>query len=361
MTWLHARIAILVSMLCLAAACAAPAPEEVESDAVVPVEVEAVQTGDIQSAVSATGVVTAAPGAELLVVAPEAARIAELPKAEGDAVARGDLLVRFEIPASTADVARQQAEIARAEAQVANAQAARTRSSTLFDRGVAARKEMEDADRDLAAAQAALTQAQASLTAASATAARGEVRAPFAGVVARRLHNAGDLVDASTADPVLRLVDPRRLEVVASLAPIDVPRVRAGAKARLVSPAEHALTVIAHVLAVDAATGAAPVRLRFAGNVPPLAIGLPVRVAIDAEARTHVLTVPVGAVVREGEETAVFVAQGETAARRLVTLGASDGARVEVTSGLAAGDRVVTHGQAGLPDGAKIRIEAAHP
>ena len=47
---------------------------------------------------SATAIVTPAPGADLVVTAPEAARIAEMPHAEGERVRKGDLLVRFDIP-----------------------------------------------------------------------------------------------------------------------------------------------------------------------------------------------------------------------------------------------------------------------
>ena len=349
----------LVAALAPIAACSRDAPEEVESATVVPVEVEPAERGDIRAVVRATGLVTAAPGAELLVVAPEAARIAELPRAQGDRVAKGDLLVRFDIPANGAEVARQKADIARADAQIANARAAQVRAKDLFDRGIAARKELEDADRELADAEAALAQARAGLTAADTIAARATVRAPFAGVIVTRLHNPGDVVAAATADPVLRLVDPRRLEVVASIALGDVPRVAAGARAHMVMPVAGALTLLSPPTSVDAATGAAPVRLAFSGSTPALAVGTPVQVDIDAEARANVVLVPLAALVREGEDTAVLVAVGGKAERRAVTLGVSDGTRVEVVSGLAAGDRVIVRGQAGLPDGAAISVGAA--
>ena len=41
---------------------------------------------------------------------------------------------------------------------------------------------------------------------------RATVRATFDGVVAKRMHNPGDLVEATSGDPVLRIIDPRRLE-----------------------------------------------------------------------------------------------------------------------------------------------------
>jgi RND family efflux transporter MFP subunit len=363
MTFVRRRAcaATLVFSTTLIVGCAREAPEEVESETVVPVETAPALRGDITGVVYATGTVTPAPGAELIVVAPEPARIAELPHAEGELVAAGDLLVRFDIPASGAEVGRQRGEIARAEAQIANARAAQTRAKDMFERGIAARKEMEDADRDLAEAEAVLAEAQAALAAADSVAARAVVRAPFAGVVARRLHNPGDVVEAAATDPVLRLIDPRRMEVVANVSLGDVMRVALGAPARLRSGSALALRVVSRPLAVDAGTAAAPVRLTFTGPAPGLAFGTPVQVEIEAETRAGVVLVPVGAVVREGEETAVFIAAEEKAARHPVTLGISDGTHVEVTFGIAAGDLVITRGQAGLPDGAAIAVGAAKP
>ena len=72
--------------------------EEVETKAAAPVTVVTVQPATLEGIVSATGIVAAAPGADWTITAPEAARIIEIPKAEGDRVKPGDLLVRFEIP-----------------------------------------------------------------------------------------------------------------------------------------------------------------------------------------------------------------------------------------------------------------------
>ena len=288
MTLVGPRTFASVALLALAmsAGCSHDAPEEVESETVVPVEAEPARIGDIRAMVHATGTVTPAPGAELLVVAPEAARIAELPKAEGDRVAAGDLLVRFEVPSTGAEVARQQAEITRAQAQIANARAAQTRARDLFERGVAARKEVEDADRDLTDAEAALAQGRAGLAAAQSAVDRVTVRAPFAGVVAKRFHNPGDVVEAATSDPVLRLVDPRRLEVVASISVGDVARVAMGAHAHLRGQEDAALKVASRPTAVDPATGAVPVRLSFTTSGRGLAVGTP-RASRDRGRGTH--------------------------------------------------------------------------
>ena len=354
------RAVFATLLIAATAACSKPAPEEVETETAVPVKTELATTGSIRGVVHATGVVNPAPGAELVVVAPEAARIAEIPHAEGDRVQQGDVLVRFEIPNSAAEVQRQSAEVQRAQAVLANARANQVRSRDLFTRGVAARKDVEDADRAVADGEAAVAQAQASLAAAGATAARSVVRATFAGVIAKRFHNPGDLVEAAAADPVLRVIDPRRLDVLASVPLTDSPRIMVGAAARLVAvPAgspEVGLKVISRPAAVEAGTATVPIRVGFVTptNFPT---GMPVQLDIDAEEHANVVLIPAAALVREGEETAVFVVAGDRAQRRGVEIGLSDGTHVEIVKGVKAGEMVIVDGQQGLPDGAPVTLD----
>jgi RND family efflux transporter MFP subunit len=330
----------------------------VVTETVVPVKTEAAIVGPIRGRIHATGLVTPAPGGELVVVAPEAARIVEIPHAEGDRVQAGDVLVRFEIPSSAAEVQKQVAEVARAEAALANAKANQIRARDLFDRGIAARKDVEDADRAVADAQAAVAQADAARGAANVVAARSVVRATFTGVVAKRYHNPADLVEAVSTDPVLRIIDPRRLEVVASVPLADSARIIIGAPAHLtdVGNSEIALKVLSRPAAVEPGTATIPVRLAF--NAPTnLPAGAPVQVDIEAERHPKAVLIPASALVREGEETAVFVANGNKAERKPVQIGLIDGEHIEIRSGIKPGEAVIVDGQAGLPDGATISVE----
>ena len=355
------RAVFAVILLAAAAACGKPAPEEVETTTAVPVKAEPATTGSIRGVVHATGVVNPAPGAELVVIAPEPARIAEIPRAEGDRVQQGDVLVRFEIPNAAAEVQRQNAELQRAQASLANAKANQVRARELFERGVAARKEVEDADRAVADAEAEIAQAQASRAAAGANAARSVVRATFPGVIAKRYHNPGDVVEAVATDPVLRIIDPRRLDVVASVPLSDSPRIVVGAAARLAAAptgsAEVGLKVISRPAAVDPGTASVPIRVGFVTptNLPA---GMPVQLDIDAEEHTNVVLIPAAALVREGEQTAVFVVAGDKAQRRPVEIGLTDGTHVEIVMGVKAGEMVIVDGQQGLPDGADITLDS---
>ncbi len=355
----HRHIVAAVSLCVLVAGtgCRSQTEEEVETATAVAVKTVPATQGSIRGVVHATGIVNPAPGAELMVVAPEAARITELPFATGDRVRRGDVLVRFEIPGAAAEEQKQKAEVARAEAGLELAKAALARARELFDRGVAARKEVEEATRQIADAEAALQQAKAALAAAQTVAGRAIVRATFDGVVAKRDHNPGDLVEAAASDPVLRVVDADRLEVVASVPLADSSRVQVGAVGHLVSAptntADVELKARTRPTAVEAGTATVPVRFGFSKpiNIP---VGTPVQVDIEAEEHRNVVLVPEAALVREGEETAVFVVDGGKAARHVVRIGLIGGGNVEITSGISAGERVIVDGQAGLPDGAEV-------
>lgn len=295
-----------------------------------------------------------------MITAPEPARIVEMPKAEGDRVKPGDLLVRFEIPARTTDVAARRAEVEQARARVENAQASVKRLTTLFEHGVAAQKELEDAKRDLSEAQAALAQAEAGTQAAALLAARSIVRATFAGVIAKRGHNPGDMVEATSADLILRVVDPSKLQVVASVPIPDLARVQVGKPVRVLVPGAEAPEdgkVLTRPAAVDPTGVAADVRISFNAGTK-LAVGTPVRVEIVAEQRPAALAVPIEAIIHEDEDAFVMVAGADNKAhKRKVTIGLTTPKQADITGGLKAGEAVIVQGQQGLPDGATITQE----
>jgi len=351
---------LVVAILAAASACkrAAPTPEPSDEITVVPVTARPAEIGSLRAVIHTTGIVTPSRGAEFLATPPETARILEVAKAEGDQVASGEILVRFDAGPATANVARQRADLAGAQALAENARIAQTRMRDFVDRGLVARQEMDRADRDLADAQAGVARAQSALVAAEAAAARAIVRAPFAGIVANRFNNLGDL--ATTRDTVMRVVDPRRLEVAAIVADADMPRVVPGASARLKMGSLVARLTVVGRAGNDPTPDTATVRLTFVepSSVP---VDIAVEVDIDAEERVGVVFVPAEALVRPGgkagREALLFVAAGNTAERRAVTVGVETDERAEITSGIRAGELVITRGQSGLQDGAAISVD----
>jgi RND family efflux transporter MFP subunit len=356
------RMLLVAVPALLAWSCTKPAVEEVETKAASPVTTVALAPQTFEGVVAATGTVAAAPGADWTITAPDHARIAEMPKAEGDRVKPGDLLVRFDIPSLHTDVAARRGEVATAEAHVRNAQASVTRLTTLVDHGVAAQKELEDAQRDLEEAKAAVAQAQAALQNAGALEARSVVRATFPGVIAKRVHNPGDMVEASATDVILRVIDPNKLQVIASGAIADLARVQVGRPVRIVVPGADEPEpgkVVSRPAAVDPTGVTADVRVSF-NEATRLAAGTPVRVEIVAEQHANALVVPVGAILHEDEDSFVMIAGSDKKAhKRKVTVGLTTPKLAEVTAGVKAGDAVIVKGQQELPDGADIAVSAA--
>jgi RND family efflux transporter MFP subunit len=353
-------LTVTLAAVLLAAGCSKPTVEQVETAAAAPVKTITLAPATLEGVVSATGVVSAAPGADWVITAPESARILELPKAEGDRVETGDLLVRFEIPSLHTEVAKGHAEVQQAQARVDNGQASVTRLTTLFEHGVAAQKELEDARRELAEARAALAQAQASVQNATVLESRTVVRARFPGIVAKRGHNPGDMVEATAADVILRVIDPAKLQVVASVAIPDLARVQVGRPARIFVPGNAETEqgrVLTRPAAVEPTGVSADVRISFDAGTK-LAVGTPVRLEIVAEQHPNAIAVPVDAIIHEDENAFVMVAGSDNKAhKRKVTIGLTTPTLAEITGGLKAGEAVIVQGQQGLPDGATITAE----
>lgn len=349
------------------AGCRRDTPKVVErQETIVPVGAVTAQRAAIRAVLHVSGIVVPAQGGEFVVLAPEPTRLVDVMKAAGDVVKSGDILARFDLPSAAQNVSRLSAEVAAAEAQVENTRVNRDRVRGFVERGLVARRDLESAERDLVEAQDTLTRARGALAAAQAGAGRAVVRAPFDGIVVARAHNPGDMV-VSTTDPILRIVDPRRLEVIASIPRQDQSRVVTGATARVAAGGTEPvrLTVAGRVTDVAAAAGAntpAPAeadavafRLVFA-EPSTLAVDMPVQLDIDAEERTDTVLIPTEALVRDGNEAAVFVAVESRAERRRVKTGIEDAARTEITEGVRAGELVITRGHLGLSDGAAITV-----
>ena len=139
----------------------------------------------------------------------------------------------------------------------------------------------------------------------------------------KRFHNPGDQVEATASDPVLRVIDPTRLQVDASVAIADLPAVMVGA----LGPGDGAadlpplpMKVGVPPRSVEPGTAAAPVRLTFS-VVSNLAVGTPVQVGNRCRGARVSCSFQPSRFVREGEETAVFIAAGKKAQRRAVVLG----------------------------------------
>ena len=148
---------------------------------------------------------------------------------------------------------------------------------------------------------------------------RAQVRAPFAGIVAERLQQAGEFV--ASGAPLLRLVNDRELEVVARAPwPAPIPSRRAPRRGSSTASGTTSGTVRAVIPVGDERSRMVELRIALADR--SLRVGTPVRVEIAPRNLKPVVTVPRDAVIlREGASYVMRVGKDNTAERVAVNLG----------------------------------------
>ena len=187
----------------------------------------------------------------------------------------------------------------------------------------------------------------------------GETRitAPATGVVVDRRVEPGDL--AMPGQPLLVLDDPRAYRLEAEVGESAVGGVRLGQRVPVVLDSlGRSLEgrVVEIIPAADPASRTVTVKLDLPGD-PGLRSGLFGRARFPAGER-QALLVPISALTERGQLTAVYVVDGQNIARlRLVTAGARHADRVEILSGLTAGERIVVEGAARVTDGSPVEAE----
>ena len=311
----------------------------------------AAQPSTQQASTGYDGVVEAV--RQTVVAAQVPGAIVQLDVKVGDRVAAGQLLLRIDARAADQNAAASDAQVqaARASLDVATKDVERQRQ--LFQKNYISQAALERAE---SAYQA--TRAQVNAQLAQAGAARTQtgfhlVRAPFAGIVSEVPASLGDM--AMPGKPLLTLYDPTALRVTAALpqsvaaqlGPTPALRLELPGAANGVAP-----TRVQLLPTIDPATHTVPLRAELPAGTPGLAPGMFARVFVPVAGRTAAAptvnpSVPRQAVVRRAEMTGLYVldAAGRPVLRQ-VRLGRVDGDRVEVLSGLGAGERVAADPQA---------------
>ena len=294
---------------------------------------------------SAIGTVTPRPDRFAALAPPGQTRVARIFVVAGQRVAKGDSLIEFE--RAPFDAAAQSAA-----ASLANAERAYERAVRLVEAGVLAQKDSGQAAADLAAAQAAAVTARRAQQLAT-------LRAPLSGVVTRMSAVLGASVDANQT--MVEVADPQSLDIVFNVSPTEAGRIQGGETVTVTSGegsggeplGPGVITSIG--AAVDSASRAVAVRARLTQPTRALRIGESVFGRIVTGVNPHAVVIPVEALVPEGDGYRVFVVDSTgIALARAVRIGGRTESQVEILSGVAAGETVVTTGAYGVQDSARI-------
>jgi membrane fusion protein (multidrug efflux system) len=347
----HTRAALLALLVAAAAAgCSANgqaateavAKAKADADAAIPVEVASPVRGEVIATYSGTATLEAEADAE--VVAKVSAEVRRLAVEEGDRVRAGQLL-------AVLDDRQLRLQAAQARAALAKAERDYKRQVELHQKGLVAAGAFENLKFDLDNLRAAYDLAQLSLS-------YTEIRAPFAGIVSARHVKLGQTVQLG--ERLFRVTDPTPLKAEVFVPERELQRLKIGQQATVQLDALGGRAFPASVALVsptiDATTATFKVTLQVddkAGLVKP---GMFARVGIVFERRANALTIPRAATLDADGTTTVFVVAEGKARNREVKLGLSNGANVEITSGLKPDEQVVVVGQNGLKDGNAVRV-----
>jgi HlyD family secretion protein len=376
----------LLALLMLGAAPAALAETAAEAPApaaeVLPaITVSAVATRELSDVVLTSGLIQAI---EEVQVAPliEGQQIEAVLAEVGDRVTEGQVLAR--LSASALDLQRSQilAQVAAAKAQVAQAEAAliearatadeasrvNERTKALREQGTASQAAADQAaaaatsagarvlvaQQQLESAHANQTLAEAQLANVDLQLARTEVKAPVSGEITARNARVGAIASAA-GQPMFALIRDGALELRADVAERDILRLAPGQTATLTlagsdTPLTGTVRLVEPVIDATTRLGRVRIALPEGSNVRP-GMFAEASVLID---RHQALAVPVTAVGSANGETTVMRVTDGIVSRAEITTGIRDGGWVEVVSGLAEGETIVTKAGAFVRSGDRI-------
>lgn len=360
---------------------AVKARRDTSAAAAVPVSTVTAAMETWPSIYEATGTVRARTSAAI--AARMTGYVREVNVQAGDRVREGQVLIAIDprdldVSARRAEAAREEvrAGIREADSAVEAAKAnldltQKTfgRMQDMFQKKSISNQEFDEASAKLKAAQAAhemararraqldstLARADQEVRASEITRSYAEVAAPFAGVVVARSVEPGNLALPGTPLLTIEREGAYRLEALVEESRLSAIRVGQPVSV-ILNTVDHPIEaqVSEIVPAVDADSRACTVRIDLPG-IPSLRSGVFGRAAFQLGSQT-VLAIPAAALTERGQLQSVFVADNGIARMRLISTGHKTGERVEVLSGLTAGEKVIFPVPRGLSDGNNVEV-----
>ena len=308
----------------------------------IPVETALPDRGNVYAVFSGTAPIEAF--AEADVVAKVAGEIRELLTEEGQAVNEGDILAKL-------DGDRLALELSESRARLQKLQKDFQRNVNLKEKNLISEGDFDKLKYELEALQASYNLAKLELDYTM-------IRAPITGVISRRFVRLGNTVEIG--EPLFRVTSLDPLVAYLYVPEREYRRIQAGKPVGIQIDALGEETIVASVTrmspVVDPETGTFKLTIEISDESRRIKPGMFARIGVVVDQRENALRIPRGALLEDDQTTSVYVVVDGLAKRRDVETGYSDRGMVEIVSGLTDDEQVVTVGQLGLNDGAKVSI-----
>ncbi|MBM3110857.1 efflux RND transporter periplasmic adaptor subunit [Pseudomonas sp. P66] len=282
----------------------------------------------------------------------------------GSQVKAGDTLASLDPADQRNQLRAAEGDLAKAQAQWINAQADARRQQQLFDRGVGAQAQLDSAMTDMKTTGATLEQARAAVDQARDQLGYTELQSDHAAVVTDWQAEAGQTVSAGQA--VVTLARPDIKEAVIDLPTYLAEQLSGDLKFVVASQLDPDISTTATLRELepqaDAATRTRRARLTLATTPDAFYLGTAISVTLTSTVSPRV-ELPASALLESDGKNRVWVVdpQQETVAIRDVQLLERTPTSVVLSSGLKAGDRVVTAGVNSLKPGQKVLVDEESP
>ncbi|RPH46318.1 MAG: efflux RND transporter periplasmic adaptor subunit [Burkholderiales bacterium] len=336
------------------AAPAAQAPVEFAAADVI-----TLQPVTIARTVPLTG--TLRPVDQTVVKAKVAGELREVLVREGTSVRRGQAVARLDATEYEVRVREREANLRSAASQVDQARRTLENTRQLQEKGFVSQSALDQSrsgweiavgNRDAASAQLALARKALADTVMVSS---------IDGIVSERYAQAGEKLPIDGR--VMAVVDLSRMEIDAPVPATEIGAVRIGqtVELRIEGVARPQVGRIVRIApSTQAGTRSVPVYIALDNRDPSVRAGLFAQGVLSVESRSGVIAIPQTAIRDAGARTFVYAIVDDRLVEREVRLGLRDetagAARIEVLSGLAAGDRIVAANLGALRAGAPVRI-----
>lgn len=371
--WIFLLAGVLSLSLAFAGCAKNSTPAGGGKSTAVPVAVDAVKRGDVAKELVASGQLF---GEQSVVVSPKiSGKVASVPVDVGSEVGAGSVLFALEDSDIRAQVQQAEAAVAVSRAKLKATQDSREsaakqyeRYKKLYEQGAVSADTFDTYLLKLQQAQseepeANLAKDEASLAYQQNQLANTLIAAPFAGTVAQRNVDVGNVISSSTQ--ALTLVDLSRVKVQVSVGEEQIGKIKQGQEVKVIVPsvrAEPFTGLVSNLSpAADSKTKSFLIEIKMDNPDRVLKQGMYAEVHIVTDRSEKALTVPVDAMTPRAGENIVFTVVDGTAKENKVKVGISDGKITEITEGLVEGDQVIVLGQQGLADGSKVAVQGGQP
>ena len=214
----------------------------------------------------------------------------------------------------------------------------------------------------LKSAQGQLDSAEGKYKGAEAQVSYSEIRSPISGVVTDRPLFAGETAPAGA--PLLTVMDTSALLAKTHIGQSLAQRLKVGDEASITVPglADPVTAKVSLISpALDPGSTTIEVWLKIDNKDGKLKVGTPVKVSITGRTIDNAWKVPASAIVtaQDGSKAVMVIGSDGAAHKKAVTVGIIDGDDIQILSGLAPSDMVITSGAYALDEGTKVKIGAA--